>query len=251
MAYYPHRSIVPLVQAVIKAAEQLHSPGALQPVVDQLLQLDSVAQLGYNPSQTFHTRLPSDQISYLPIGRDPGRWSLGCFVFAPFAKMPLHDHPGMHGFARIIEGSLCVSTYDWAQGSTEGQAGGQATMKSVDEWLHAPALTCVHPSEGNLHELSAGANGCVMLDALLPDYDDEHGRPCSFYMPRDAHLSEHNGRYTTPQRDDTNARQGETITLVDASDLMEDEVIAESAFPGGCTPIQMEEWPPCDAMENA
>ena len=241
----PHRSFVHLVNVVGKAAEQLNVPGALKPVIDHLLQFESVAQLGYNPSQPFYTLLPSNQISYLSIGRDPGRWSLGCFVFASHAKMPLHDHPGMHGSARIVQGSLCVSTYDWARDRAEGQPEGLAHSRTVGEWLQAPALTCVNPLEGNLHELSAGANGCVMLDVLLPDYDDDHGRPCSFYVPHDTSRSE-----SITQGGKSKVCQGETISLVDASDFMEDEAIAEDTFPGGCTPIYMEEWPPCDANDH-
>jgi hypothetical protein len=257
------RDFAPLLRAISKAADQPDALEAFQPVIFQLLRFENTAHLGFNPSKPLHARLPSSQISYLPIGRDPTRWSLGCFVFAPFAKMPLHDHPGMHGFGRIVAGSLRASTYDWAHDRAAGQAGGPARLRTSLEWLQAPALTCVCPLAGNVHELVAGANGCVMLDALVPDYDDDRGRGCSFYTVR-AHSEGRQGSANEAARSGDCHRtvQDATVMLVEAEDTREEGGEEEEeeeeagddqkgALSESSTRIKMEEWPPFDFQFDA
>jgi hypothetical protein len=47
--------------------------------------------------------------------------------------------------------------------------------------LVAPGCTSLFPFEGNLHEFVAGAHGAAVLDVLLPPYDADHHRDCTFY----------------------------------------------------------------------
>jgi plant cysteine oxidase len=56
----------------------------------------------------------------------------------------------------------------------------RAFQHKVD-FLQAPDVTCLYPFEGNLHEFIAGPNGAAVLDVLLPPYDADDERDCTFY----------------------------------------------------------------------
>lgn len=49
--------------------------------------------------------------------------------------------------------------------------------------LKAPDISILFPYEGNVHEFIAGPNGAAVLDVLLPPYDVEHDRDCTFFVP--------------------------------------------------------------------
>ncbi len=47
--------------------------------------------------------------------------------------------------------------------------------------ISAPSVTCLFPREGNCHAFVAGPQGAALLDVLLPPYDTEEVRDCTFY----------------------------------------------------------------------
>jgi hypothetical protein len=61
-----------------------------------------------------------------------------------------------------------------------GPAARRAVRRGVDH-LRAPQTTILFPFEGNLHEFVAGPGGAAVLDVLLPPYDAQHHRDCTFY----------------------------------------------------------------------
>lgn len=137
---------------------------------------------------------------------------MGIFIFPPHAKIPLHDHPGMCVLSRVVYGDLKRISLDLARDGEVGShsatsariphlgrwlrhvsssededgmdtmpAGGKLAFKNKVDHLHAPACSVLYPYEGNLHEFEAGPNGAAMLDVLLPPYDVDHHRDCTFY----------------------------------------------------------------------
>ncbi|KAL9185463.1 hypothetical protein ACHAXT_003240 [Thalassiosira profunda] len=69
--------------------------------------------------------------------------------------------------------------------------------------ISAPSVTCLYPYEGNCHSFVAGPQGAAVLDILLPPYDAEEDRDCTFYeahedgRPSKARkLNEEDGAYT-------------------------------------------------------
>ena len=56
--------------------------------------------------------------------------------------------------------------------------------------LQAPDCSVLYPFEGNLHEFVAGPHGAALLDVLLPPYDLDQNRDCTFYHIRDLSHSE-------------------------------------------------------------
>jgi len=221
-------------------------------------------------------------VRYLPISEVPNQYSIGIFVFAPHARMPLHDHPGMCVLSRVLYGDLKRLSLDLArnppsdasmtsvpsptphdddededddddedsdhhhhqqqqqqqphgyrrnggtnrlswftdshssdrhknqtwleslffQSSAAPAAtnqngnsvhdvpknlpkGSKLAYKNKIDRLEAPDVTMLYPYEGNLHEFVAGPYGAAVLDVLLPPYDNEHERDCTFYTIHD------------------------------------------------------------------
>lgn len=166
---------------------------------------------------------PSDDntVRYLHLSEIPGQYSMGIFVFPPYARIPLHDHPGMCVLSRVLYGSLHRRSLDLAREDEENNDGSNsptsATSHKNSSWisshfmwrnkhatettpsypwgskrafenrvdiLTAPDTTILYPHEGNLHEFAAGPQGAAVLDILLPPYDESHHRDCTFYEIR-------------------------------------------------------------------
>ena len=148
-------------------------------------------------------------VRYLHISEVPDQFSIGIFVFAPYSRIPLHDHPEMCVLSRVLYGDLQRVSLDVARESdlaksfadSHGQSGwfgswGATTLDSIRrnlpkgskfgyknhvDYLQAPDVTALYPYEGNLHQFVAGPDGAAVLDVLLPPYDNSQNRDCTFY----------------------------------------------------------------------
>lgn len=150
---------------------------------------------------------PSDPTSvrYIHLSEADGQYSMGIFVFPPYARIPLHDHPGMCVLSRVLYGDLQRLSLDldrnftdadrvdynhrhssWFKKSRPLPPGSKLAHRRRVDHLTAPECVMLYPYEGNLHEFVAGAHGAAVLDVLLPPYDVDHHRDCTFYEIRDA-----------------------------------------------------------------
>ncbi|KAJ8752356.1 hypothetical protein K2173_003992 [Erythroxylum novogranatense] len=110
------------------------------------------------------------------------------FCFPTSAVIPLHDHPGMTVFSKLLYGSLHVKAYDWVEPACiqEAKGNGYPSVRlaklSVDKVLTAPCDTSVLYSNrgGNLHCFTA-VTPCAVLDILAPPYREDAGRKCTYY----------------------------------------------------------------------
>jgi len=232
------------------------------------------------------------------LSESPDQYSMGIFVFPPFARIPLHDHPGMCVLSRVLYGTLQRLSLDLAReqplldenddsdhddnesddiddqeddddhddvdedgddmdvsqehngdpiavtqklllrNHNDPSASASSVMnaatlepsrvqprswdpskpsqstksvsphawwsqyqrhhpqhlpagtklayqtKAIDN-LQAPDCAILFPYEGNLHEFVAGPTGAAVLDVLLPPYDVDGQRDCTFYEVRD------------------------------------------------------------------
>lgn len=206
----------------------------LEPILRALHNLDAELLLGLEPAPTGpivrdgrRCRPIYDQVTpplssesskgkscvrYLHIAEIPEQYSIGIFVFAPFSRIPLHDHPEMCVLSRVLYGDLQRLSLDLDHGE-EGFEDGTSTFldktrrsswlgslwnrmesfrrklpkgskpayKNSVDYLRAPDVTALYPYEGNLHEFVAGPDGAAVLDVLLPPYDNSQNRDCTFY----------------------------------------------------------------------
>jgi hypothetical protein len=58
--------------------------------------------------------------------------------------------------------------------------------------LCAPAVVALFPHEGNLHQFVSGDRGAAVLDVLIPPYDEDDDRDCTYFeiLPLEQHEKE-------------------------------------------------------------
>ncbi|KAF9599198.1 hypothetical protein IFM89_035657, partial [Coptis chinensis] len=113
-------------------------------------------------------------------------FSLCIFFLPPTAVIPLHNHPEMTVFNKLLLGSMHIKSYDWVDPdpSNVPELSSQprlARMKT-DKVFTAPCNTSVlYPtSGGNIHSFTA-VTACAVLDVLGPPYSKDDGRDCTYY----------------------------------------------------------------------
>ncbi|GMH27816.1 hypothetical protein Nepgr_029659 [Nepenthes gracilis] len=127
-------------------------------------------------------------INFLDI-HECDSFTMCIFCFPTSSVIPLHDHPEMTVFSKVLYGSLHVKGYDWVEPPriimTKGPNHCQVRLAklAVDKVLTAPCGTSVlYPkSGGNLHCFTA-VTPCAVLDILTPPYQEAAGRRCTYYI---------------------------------------------------------------------
>ncbi|KAG9140843.1 hypothetical protein Leryth_010389 [Lithospermum erythrorhizon] len=110
-----------------------------------------------------------------------------CIFFLPATSViPLHNHPEMTVFSKLLLGSMHIKAYDWVDidNSNNPEKYDKPRLASLkaSEVFTAPCNTSVlYPtSGGNIHEFRA-VTPCAVLDVLGPPYSKDDGRDCSYY----------------------------------------------------------------------
>merc|ERR1719367_600064 len=81
--------------------------------------------------------------------------TLCIFLLRAGARLPLHDHPGMHVYGRLLFGRMRVQSFDFDAPSQSPRARFSATLHSDAVLGPTPTTYQLGPQEGNLHELEA------------------------------------------------------------------------------------------------
>lgn len=133
----------------------------------------------------------SPTITYLHI-YECNKFSMGIFCLPPSGVIPLHNHPGMTVFSKLLFGSMHIKSYDWVDRrhtdadkvdpSYVQPAGVRLAKVKVDSVFTAPCSTSIlYPADGgNMHCFTA-VTSCAVLDVLGPPYSDPEGRHCTYY----------------------------------------------------------------------
>lgn len=130
-------------------------------------------------------------ITYLHLYECP-KFSIGIFCLPQSAVIPLHNHPGMTVFSKLLFGSMHIKSYDWIDppenanelikpSHRQGQNLRLAKV-NTDMVFTAPCETSIlYPAAGgNMHCFTAKTS-CAVLDVLGPPYDDSAKRHCTYY----------------------------------------------------------------------
>jgi hypothetical protein len=153
------------------------------------------------------------------------QFDIAAFILPKGFKLYLHDHPNMIVCSKLLHGSVSIRSFSKVTSSTDSTITEQelnnhlerknskspspplSSSCSSSSPQHSPhpddALATLElnmtksatdepwiltPNEGNYHEITPLSH-CVMLDILLPPYDDCE-RPCNFYTARKIENSE-------------------------------------------------------------
>jgi cysteamine dioxygenase len=156
--------------------------------ISKVLSRLTAAELGLQPMGHLQispsTLNPSTDIRYFHVAELEDQYSIGIFLMPPGTKMPLHDHPYMCVFSRILTGSLLITSMDWTDSKALpcSRTRAREAVITQDLTLEAPYTLHLTPDSFNLHALEAGEEGCAFLDVLIPPYKegDDH-RDCTYY----------------------------------------------------------------------
>ncbi|XP_073135712.1 plant cysteine oxidase 2-like isoform X2 [Henckelia pumila] len=120
------------------------------------------------------------RVTYATIHRCQN-FSLCIFFLPASAVIPLHNHPEMTVFSKLLMGTMAIKAYDWVH-PFNGYSMRRLAKLKADTTFTAPCDTCVlYPtSGGNIHEFRA-ITPCAVLDVIGPPYSHDHGRDCSYY----------------------------------------------------------------------
>jgi len=121
---------------------------------------------------------------------------MGVFVVRNGCRLPLHDHPGMHGMIKILHGTVNFKSYSLVEDDAIRFAQIRTSLsqhftkpfllvqKHDSDKLMGTDSNAIYltPKDGNYHELIAVDGPAVFFDVLSPSYDIETGtRPCNYY----------------------------------------------------------------------
>lgn len=104
--------------------------------------------------------------------------SASSFLSAAFSRSATWFHQNLLNGSNSSGMTMESTTDDYPEGT-------QIAYRNTMDHLQAPSVASLYPYEGNLHEFVAGPYGAAVLDVLLPPYDDERKRDCTFYNIRE------------------------------------------------------------------
>jgi len=144
-------------------------------------------------------------VTYIPICENTDI-SLGIFVVCEDKKIPLHDHPHMHGIIKCIEGKLKITSYtrktpkydalpkNWKKDKEMKKKIDRGFVFIAEETqrsiLTPETEPCVlEPHQLNLHEIHSVDGPAAFLDILAPPYnvdphpnkEDQQLRDCHYF----------------------------------------------------------------------
>ncbi|GAB2211319.1 hypothetical protein Drorol1_Dr00016614 [Drosera rotundifolia] len=195
--------IEPLVQTLFGVCKEVftNAEAGFVPRPDDVEHLTSILDnlkpddVGLTPNMPyfqFTTTKGAPPITYLHL-YESDRFSMGIFCLPESAVIPLHNHPGMTVFSKLLFGTMHMKSYDWVEDdhTTKSISGPlQAKVEvsrlaklQVNAELSAPCSTSIlYPAAGgNMHCFTA-ITACAVLDVLGPPYNDADGRHCTYYL---------------------------------------------------------------------
>lgn len=171
---HPFQKIFNNLQRINNIQEVLQSPQS-HPLVQRAIS-------HMNQVQLEDIGIDANYVQSLTAGQcmtviESHKFDIAAFLLPAGFKLYLHDHPNMVVCSKLLHGSALIRSFSKIKKRKNGDVDARLEVdmerKVGDEaWL----LT---PRQGNFHEITP-LTECVMLDILLPPYDDEQ-RPCHFY----------------------------------------------------------------------
>ncbi|CAF1783823.1 hypothetical protein HID58_089076 [Brassica napus] len=196
------------VRRLLLTCKEVFSTGGpgVVPSEDKIQQLRGVLDnmkpedVGLAPTMPFFRPIPgprnrsSPRITYLPL-HECEQFSIEIFCLPPSGVIPLHNHPGMTVFSKLLFGTMHIKSYDWVVDAPFAVRDPKTRLAKLkmDSTLTAPCnASILYPEDGgNMHRFTA-ETACAVLDVLGPPYSNLEGRHCTYFLefPLDKFSSE-------------------------------------------------------------
>lgn len=120
-------------------------------------------------------------------------FTLGMFIVKPGFKIPLHNHAGMYGFVKVLQGSMTINTYSPCAYKDLQEIDLTPYMKVLNQQRRIPhkygvrkyyarvhssmvydvnsPTSFVTPIRGNYHDIETHNELVIFLDVVSPSYD--------------------------------------------------------------------------------
>ncbi|CAG0920772.1 unnamed protein product [Notodromas monacha] len=192
-----------IAQTTRKAFEIFSVESVTKDKLQELVQLTAqltARDINLNLEQVRRERVTRAPVSYMEIFVNKAL-TVCVFVLWDDTKMPMHNHPDMHGILKVLHGTVRVQSYTEAQlNNNSGERnvvpenckkaswlwnrdrtlGGDGKEEYVLAKKHeaiflnageneAPAI--LYPIDGNIHEIQAVDGPAAFLDILAPSYE--------------------------------------------------------------------------------
>ncbi|KAJ4851412.1 hypothetical protein Tsubulata_030612 [Turnera subulata] len=199
------------LQKLYNICEQVFAPcgPGIVPAPDTIEKLKAAlddikpADLGLDPQiHYFRTSVlgTKQSITYVNIHKCE-KFSMGISFLPPSGVIPLHNHPGMTVFSKLLVGTMHIKSYDWVVDSSSKTPGvatsskveqgkqqevkypgvGLAKLKVNSEFTAPCNTSILYPADGgNMHCFTA-VTACAVLEVNAPPYSDSDGRYCQYY----------------------------------------------------------------------
>jgi cysteamine dioxygenase len=133
-------------------------------------------------------------VTYISVYED-AYVTISIFIVKSGEKLPLHDHPHMHGILKVIAGTVKIQSYTAipnAGAESPGSGGRMVCEMSKNRTQRAIKIPEVivsendgacflTPSERNLHEIYSVDGPAAFLDILSPPYNEMGERSCHYF----------------------------------------------------------------------
>lgn len=207
-------SIEKVVKQAIRTFTKPQSKAIFQENLDELMnQVNKIKITDLYLDHDFVQREDSDSalgnpLLYVQIYKD-NNISVSVFILKKYSKIPLHDHPLMHGIIKVISGNLKIQSYSLEDTSHIKEKGDENFVcipndrYYVDNNMllydsmgtrvlrHSPKVltendSCalLTPTKYNIHAVESHGGPSAFLDILAPPYNTAFGRftrQCSYF----------------------------------------------------------------------
>jgi cysteamine dioxygenase len=168
----------------------------IQSIYDSLIEVKDLKECVANPAQNVHIRKCIEAMNNLELSnigldnrmvsriQDSVCMSIAChdnfdiavFIIPKGRRIPLHDHPEMCVFSKLLLGSLAVKSYSPIR-ETENIITAKVEL-NTEKTTNDPSWILT-ANESNIHEFYALSTS-VVFDVLIPPYREPE-RPCNYY----------------------------------------------------------------------
>lgn len=184
-----HSGLQQLFTVASSAARSRSVSDDMQQAVASALARIPVDQLGLKDEHAtwakgFATHHTNRTIDYLHVHEDEAM-SIGIFKIPAGGTLPLHNHPTMTVWSRVLYGSIQIRAFDLCGEIYKSEDQDCTARLKVDQCFSSfdpPAL--LTPTSCNVHSLTAKEDAAV-LDILIPPYRIGGGRDCTYYTEMD------------------------------------------------------------------